>query len=162
MFLTFKLIMCFIDCFNFGMKSQSIAYSQIGSAHIYWILDFESEVHSIWDLSSRDHAQPCPHTLVFQHCSAPALQCSGDLGLGHYIVSRASVSYYRISCLGGGVKMGQAPPWWSHMSQQCVTTWNLAFSKKGWLHGITTLSLQQPFDTTMDELTTHQMKANKF
>ena len=49
MFLTPKLITCFIDGFTFGMKSQSIAYSVIGSAHIYWILDIEGEVHSIWD-----------------------------------------------------------------------------------------------------------------
>ena len=50
MFLTSKLIMCFIDGFTSGMKSQSIAYLLIGSAHIYWILDLEGEVHSIWDL----------------------------------------------------------------------------------------------------------------
>ena len=34
------------------MKSQPIAYLPIGSAHIYWILDLEGEVHSIWDLWS--------------------------------------------------------------------------------------------------------------
>ena len=50
MFLTPKLIMCFIDGFTSGMKFQSIPYLLIGSAHIYWILDFEVEVHSIWDL----------------------------------------------------------------------------------------------------------------
>ena len=50
MFLTSKLIMCFIDDFTSGMKSQSIACLRIESAHIYWILEFESEVHSIWDL----------------------------------------------------------------------------------------------------------------
>ena len=49
-FLTSKLIMCFIDDFTSGMKSQSIAYLLIGSAHIHWILDLEREVHSIWDL----------------------------------------------------------------------------------------------------------------
>ena len=49
-FLTSKLIKCFIDSFTSGMKFQSIAYLLIGSAHIYWILDFEGEVHSIWDL----------------------------------------------------------------------------------------------------------------
>ena len=48
MFLTSKLIMCSIDGFTSGMKSQSIAYLRIGSAHIYWILDLEGEVHSIW------------------------------------------------------------------------------------------------------------------
>ena len=50
MFLTSKLIMCFIDGFTSGMKSQSIAYILIGSAHIYKILDLEGEVHSVWDL----------------------------------------------------------------------------------------------------------------
>jgi hypothetical protein len=45
--LTSKLIMCSINDFTSGMKSQSIAYLLIGSAHIYWILDLEGEVHSI-------------------------------------------------------------------------------------------------------------------
>jgi hypothetical protein len=31
------------------MESQSIAYLFNGSEHIYWILDLEGEVHSIWD-----------------------------------------------------------------------------------------------------------------
>ena len=30
------------------MKSQSITYLLNGSEHIYWILDLENEVHSIW------------------------------------------------------------------------------------------------------------------
>ena len=49
-FLTSKLITCFIDGFTLKMKSQSIAYLLNGSEHIYWILDLEDEVHSIWDL----------------------------------------------------------------------------------------------------------------
>ena len=32
------------------MKSQSIAYLLNESDHIYWILDLEGEVHSIWDM----------------------------------------------------------------------------------------------------------------
>ena len=36
MFLTSKLITCFIDGFISEMKSQSIASSLMGSAHIYW------------------------------------------------------------------------------------------------------------------------------
>ena len=52
MFLISKLITCFINGSTSGMKSQSIAYLPIGSAHIYWILDLEGEVHSIWDLWS--------------------------------------------------------------------------------------------------------------
>ena len=33
------------------MKSQSITYLLSGSAHIYWILDLEGEVHSIRNCS---------------------------------------------------------------------------------------------------------------
>ena len=51
MFLTSKLITSFIDGFTSGMKSQSIPYLLIGSAHLYWILDLEGEVHSIWGFS---------------------------------------------------------------------------------------------------------------
>ena len=50
MFLISNLIMYFIDGSTSRMKSQSIAYLLIGSAHIYWILDLEGEAHSIWDL----------------------------------------------------------------------------------------------------------------
>ena len=50
MFLISKLITYFINGFTSGMKSQLIAYLLIRSAHIYWILDLECEVHSIWDL----------------------------------------------------------------------------------------------------------------
>ena len=32
------------------MKSQLIAYLLHGSEHIYWNLDLEGEVHSIWNL----------------------------------------------------------------------------------------------------------------
>jgi hypothetical protein len=46
-FLTSKLITCFIDGFTFGIKSQSITYFLDESAHLYWILDLEDEVHSI-------------------------------------------------------------------------------------------------------------------
>ena len=45
-----KLITCFINGFTVGMKSQSMAYLLIGSAHIYWSSVLEGEVHSIWDL----------------------------------------------------------------------------------------------------------------
>jgi hypothetical protein len=47
MFLTSKLITVFIDCSTSRMKSHSMAYLLSGSAHIYWISDFISEVHSI-------------------------------------------------------------------------------------------------------------------
>ena len=49
-FLTSKLITCFIDGFTSKMKSQSIVYLLNGSEHIYWILDLQNGVHSIWIL----------------------------------------------------------------------------------------------------------------
>ena len=49
-FLTSKLITCFIGGFTLIMKPQSIAHLLNGSEHVYWILDLEGEVHSIWDL----------------------------------------------------------------------------------------------------------------
>ena len=48
MFLTSKLIICCIDGITMGMKSQSITYLLSGRAHIYWTLDLEGEMHSIW------------------------------------------------------------------------------------------------------------------
>ena len=48
MFLTSRLITCFIDTFTSKRKSQSIAYLLHGSEQIYWIMDLEDEVHSIW------------------------------------------------------------------------------------------------------------------
>jgi hypothetical protein len=47
MFITSKLITCFIDGFTFKMKSQSITCLLTRSAHKYCILDLEGEVHSI-------------------------------------------------------------------------------------------------------------------
>ena len=49
-FLTSNLITCFIGSLILKMKSQSIAYLLNESEHVYWILDLEGEVHSIWDL----------------------------------------------------------------------------------------------------------------
>ena len=49
-FLTSKLITYIIGGFTLKMKSRPIAYLLNGSEHIYWILDLEGEVHSIWDL----------------------------------------------------------------------------------------------------------------
>jgi hypothetical protein len=46
--LTSKLITCFIDGFTSKMKSQSIAYLLNESEQLYWILDLEDEVHSIY------------------------------------------------------------------------------------------------------------------
>ena len=47
-FLTSKLIRCFRGGFTLIMKLQSIAHLLNGSEHIYWILGFEGEAHSIF------------------------------------------------------------------------------------------------------------------
>jgi hypothetical protein len=47
-FFTSKIITCFIDGFTSKRKPQPIVYLLNGSEHIYWILDLENEVHSIW------------------------------------------------------------------------------------------------------------------
>ena len=65
MFLISMLIMCFINGSTSGMKSHSIAYLPIGSAHMYWILDLEGEVHSIWDLWSTN-LQECKGHIFFE------------------------------------------------------------------------------------------------
>ena len=44
------LIACFNDNLILIMKFQSLACLLNGSEHIYWILDLECEVHSIWHL----------------------------------------------------------------------------------------------------------------
>ena len=47
-FLTSKLITCFIDGFTSTMNFQLKAYLFNESEHIYWIWDLKAEVHSIW------------------------------------------------------------------------------------------------------------------
>ena len=42
-FLTSKLITCFIDSFILKMKSLSTAYLLNGSEHTYWILDLDNK-----------------------------------------------------------------------------------------------------------------------
>jgi hypothetical protein len=59
MFLTSKLITCFIDSFTSKRKSQSIVHLLNGSEHIYWILDFENEVHSIYWVIWTSGLQEC-------------------------------------------------------------------------------------------------------
>ena len=49
-FLTSKLITCFLGSFTLKIKSQSIAYLLNGNEYIYMILDLKDEVHSICDL----------------------------------------------------------------------------------------------------------------
>ena len=50
MFLASKLITCFIDGCTSKIKSRWIAHILNGSEQIYWVLDLEGEVHSIWEL----------------------------------------------------------------------------------------------------------------
>ena len=49
-FFTSKLIARFIESFTLKMKSELIVYLRNWNIYIYWILDLEGEVHSIWDL----------------------------------------------------------------------------------------------------------------
>ena len=65
-FLTSKLITCFIGGFALIMKPQSIAHLINRSKHIYWILDLEDEMHSIWNLWVSD-LQECKSNEVFQN-----------------------------------------------------------------------------------------------
>ena len=64
-FLTSKLITCFIGGFTSKMKSQSIAYVLNGSKHIYWNLDLKYEVHSIWVIWTSD-LQECKGNFIFR------------------------------------------------------------------------------------------------
>ena len=63
-FMTSKLITCFIDSFASKKKAQSIAYLLIGSEHIYWIVDVENEVHSIWVIWTSG-PQECKGNFIF-------------------------------------------------------------------------------------------------
>ena len=47
--LTSKLITCFVDDFNSELNSTQLLMYWL-EVHIYWVLDLEGEVHSIWDL----------------------------------------------------------------------------------------------------------------
>ena len=77
-FLTSKLITCFIDSFTSKMKSQSIAYLLNGSEHIYWILDLEDEVHSIWVIWTSG-LQECKGNFIFQSRAERATIFGWDL-----------------------------------------------------------------------------------
>jgi hypothetical protein len=46
------------------MKSQSIAYLLNGSEHIYWTLDLEDKVHSIWVIWT-SNLQECKGNFIF-------------------------------------------------------------------------------------------------
>ena len=65
-FWTSKLITCFIGGFTLTMKPQSIAHLLHRNEHIYWMLDLEDEVHSIWDLWVSD-LQECKSNDFFQN-----------------------------------------------------------------------------------------------
>ena len=65
MFLTSKLITCFIDGFTPKRNSQLIACSLNGSEHIYWIMDLENEVYSIWVIWTSGF-QECKGNFIFQ------------------------------------------------------------------------------------------------
>ena len=68
MFSTSKLVTRFIDGFTSKRNSQSITYSLNGSEHIYWILNFENEVHSIW-VKWTSGLQECKGNFIFPKLS---------------------------------------------------------------------------------------------
>ena len=64
-FLTSKLITCFIDGFTSKVRSQSIAYLLNGSEHLYWILDFKDEVQLINWVIWTSSFQECKGNCLF-------------------------------------------------------------------------------------------------
>ena len=78
-FLTSKLITCFIDNFISKMKSQSNAYLLNESEHIYWILDLEDEVHSIWVIWTSNLQKCKGNNLIFRRQTELATIFGRDL-----------------------------------------------------------------------------------
>ena len=64
-FLTSKIITCFIDGFTSKMKFQIIAHLLNGSEHIYWILKLDDEVHSKWVIWTNG-LQECKGNFIFR------------------------------------------------------------------------------------------------
>jgi hypothetical protein len=71
--------------FTLKRKSQSIAYLLNESEQIYWILDLEGEVHSIWDLriSSLQEYKGNGYFKVGRAAALPSLK--NPLGGGGYV-----------------------------------------------------------------------------
>ena len=78
MFLTSKLITCFIDGPSLERKSQSVAYLLNESEHIYWILDLNNEVHSIWVIWT-SNLQECKGNFIFRSRVERAIVSRQDL-----------------------------------------------------------------------------------
>ena len=78
MFLTSKLLTCFIDSFILKMSPQSVAYLLNGSEHLQWILDLEDEVHSIWYLWKSG----------LQECKGNGFSNSGGGGISFRLVPK--------------------------------------------------------------------------
>ena len=78
LFLASKLITCLIDGLTSKRKSQSIAYLLNGSEHIYWILNIDNEVHSIWVIWTNNLQESKGHARVVQGRGMP---WSGFIGV---------------------------------------------------------------------------------
>ena len=78
MFLTSKLITCFIDGFTSKRKCQSIAYLLNDSECIYRILGLENEVHLIWVIWTSG-LQKCKGNFIFRSWAERATVFSRDL-----------------------------------------------------------------------------------
>ena len=76
-FLISKLITCFIDGFTSKMKPQSIAYLLNGNKHIYWILDLDDELHSIWVIWT-NNLRECKGNFIFQSRAEQAINFGWD------------------------------------------------------------------------------------
>ena len=70
-FFTPKFIICFIDGFTLKIKSHSIAYLLNENEYIYWILDLEDEVHSIWIIWTSS-LHECKRNFIFSKSGGAA------------------------------------------------------------------------------------------
>ena len=75
MFFTSKLHACFIDGFT---SNQSIAYLLNESEHIYWTMDLENEVHSIWVIRTSG-LQECKGNFIFRSQVERAARLEAEL-----------------------------------------------------------------------------------
>lgn len=107
MFLTSKLLTHFIDGFILKTKSQFIVYLLNDNEHIYWILNLEDEMYSIWVTGRRD-LQECKDNNVQFYFSK-----SG--GTGRYMGFIRAVK-------GSPGQMGSSP------EPLCQSTGKLSFS----------------------------------
>ena len=91
-FVTSKLIACFIDGFTSKKISRLIAYLLHGNEHIYWTLDLEGEVHSRGDfwISAFKNAR----TMVFSKSGGPGTNFQSGPENLHFFLGTAPAHIY--------------------------------------------------------------------